>query len=243
MLRLHRLLLQLILLVVKHGNASNSASRHILDVVQATNRLQKSSGGNQNNFSCPSGNYCGSCSNGSANYDTIHLMLGSGSPGLRQFHASMREAVAMFQQFPGIRSTDVAYPHMTVQYLCCLNITQLATVRRVIERHPFPKLAVRFERVICRTASFIVEADAVTQQALGRWVLDVEDAILAAGVPVPIRRAQQAPFHSTLCTFGASYSNSSEIAMAAVNARFGSTGFNSAPIAVDGALLLPDEYS
>ena len=64
-------------------------------------------------------------------------------------------------------------------------------------------------------------ADNATQRTLGAWVTSVENAIEAAGVPVPIRRAQQAPFHSTLCTFSSEYSNSSAIAMAAVNERFG----------------------
>lgn len=111
-------------------------------------------------FSCPSGDYCGSCPSGHANYDTIHLMLGSESPGLKQFHTSFREAVGIFKQYPGIRTDDVSDAHMTVQYLCCLSSTQLATVRRVLsQHHPFPKLQVRFEEVICRTASMIVKGE------------------------------------------------------------------------------------
>ena len=70
---------------------------------------------------------------------------------------------------------------MTVQYLCCLNATQMATVRRVVAAHPFPKLAVHFGEVICRTASFIATVDAETQRTLGAWVDRVEDAIIAAG--------------------------------------------------------------
>jgi hypothetical protein len=232
--------LQLFLVLTNHGTGARLVTRAVGTDVPAR---RSAHGGGGANFSCPSGHYCGSCPDGSANFDTIHLMLGDRTPGLKQFHASVRAAVAMFQRFPGIRSNDVADTHMTVQYLCCLNSTQLGTVRRILRQHPFPKLAVRFGHVICRTASFIVQADPVTQHTLGQWVAAVEGAILAAGVPVPIRRAQQAPFHSTLCTFGASYSNSSAVAMAAVNDRFGSAGFNTAPIAIDGAVLLPDGSS
>jgi hypothetical protein len=67
-------------------------------------------------FSCPSGGYCSACRAGHANYDTIHLMLGSDSAGLTQFHASAREAIAMFQQYPGIHTDDAADAHTTVQY-------------------------------------------------------------------------------------------------------------------------------
>ena len=110
-------------------------------------------------FSCPSGDYCGSCPSGRANYDTIHLMLGSESLGLKQFHASFQEAVAIFKEYPGIHTDDTSYAHMTVQYLCCLNSTQLATVRRILLQRPFPKLEVRFGDVICRTASMIVKGE------------------------------------------------------------------------------------
>ena len=100
-------------------------------------------------FSCPSGGYCGSCPTGYANWDSIHPMLFNTSPGLKQFHSSVVEAVAMFKQYPGIRTDDVADTHMSVQYLCCLNSTQMATVRHVVAAHSFPKLAVRFGEVIC----------------------------------------------------------------------------------------------
>ena len=192
-------------------------------------------------FSCPSGGYCGSCPAGYANWDTIHPMLFNTSPGLKQFHSSVAEAVAMFKQYPGIRTDDVADTHMSVQYLCCLNSTQMATVRHVVAAHPFPKLAVRFGEVICRTVSFIATVDDATQRTLGTWVDAVEDSIIAAGVPVHTRRAQQAPFHATLATYGSAYDNSTAVAMAAVNARWGNgtNGFNAEPIAIDNALFLP----
>ena len=160
-------------------------------------------------FSCPSGGYCGSCPSGSGNWDSIHPMLLNSSPGLKQFHASVAAAVAMFRHFPGaqrgrpptrcwiwvsglrllraagIRTDDAKDTHMTVQYLCCLNATQMATVRRVVAAHPFPRLAVHFGEVICRTASFIATVDAETQRTLGAWVDRVEDAIIAAGPTQP----------------------------------------------------------
>ena len=129
---------------------------------------------------------------------------------------------------------------MTVQYLCCLNATQLKAARSVLAARTFPHLSVRFTRIICRTASFIVLADNETQSTLGSWVESVEDAMIAAGVPVAIRRWQQAPFHSTLCTFGSDYANSSAHAMAEVNSHFEARGgFNSKPIQIDGAVLFP----
>ena len=56
------------------------------------------------------------------------------------------------------------------------------------------------------------------------------------------RRAQQAPFHATLATFSSEYDNSSAVAMAAVNGRFGNgtAGFNSLPIDIHSAVFLPD---
>lgn len=67
--------------------------------------------------------------------------------------------------------------------------------------------------------------------------------MMAAAIPVLIRRRDQAPFHVTLATFGGSYPAAT--AMAAVNRRFGDNAtagraFNTDPIAVDGAAFLPD---
>ena len=61
-------------------------------------------------------------------------------------------------------------------------------------------------------------------------------------MPVRTRRAQQAPFHATLATFSSEYDNSSAVAMAAVNGRFGNgtAGFNSLPIDIHSAVFLPD---
>ena len=75
------------------------------------------------------------------------------------------------------------------------------------------------------------------------WVDGVEDAMMAAAIPVLIRRRDQAPFHVTLATFGGCYPAAT--AMAAVNRRFGDNAtagraFNTDPIAVDGAAFLPD---
>ena len=163
---------------------------------------------------CPSGGYCsGGCQAGYSNWDSIHLLLGNGSPGLKQLHSSVNEAVSVFRRFPGIRTDDASYTHMSVQYLCCLNATQIETVRRVVKRHPFPALHARYGDVVCRTASFIATVDAETQRTLGGWVSTVEDAIVAAGVQVAIRRAQQAPFHVTLATFGPSYDNSRSLSL------------------------------
>jgi hypothetical protein len=194
---------------------------------------------------CPSGNYCGGCPTGQSNWDTIHLMLGDGSPGLQELHASMAEALEMLRAMgPGIRTDDVHDAHMTVQYLCCLTPSQAVTAAEVIARHPFPKLSVRFQAVVCRTASFIIRADNQTQALLGGWVAAVEDSLVASGVPMTKRRATQAPFHATLATFGAEFAGMGAAAMAALNARFAlnasaAHGFNSDPIAIDGAVLLP----
>ena len=84
----------------------------------------------------------------------------------------------MFRHYPGIRSDDASDTHMSVQYLCCLNSTQMATVRKVVAALPFPKLRARFGDVICRTASFIATVDADTQQMLGKWVDTIEDAMI-----------------------------------------------------------------
>lgn len=83
-------------------------------------------------FSCPSGRYCGSCPAGYKNWDSIHLMLGNGSPGLKQFHANVDAAVATFRKYPGIHTDDAKDTHMSVQYLCCLNVTQMATTRKIV---------------------------------------------------------------------------------------------------------------
>lgn len=196
-------------------------------------------------FSCDSGNYCPSCPTGNgSNWDSIHLMLGSAHPGLQQLHRSMAEAVSIFRAAgSGIRSDDVSYAHMTVQYVCCIDPAQLLKLEAIVAARPFPKLVVRFERVICRTSSFIATVDNATQTTLAAWVDTVEDAMIAAGIPVLIRRRAQAPFHTTLATFGGSYPAAT--AMAAVNRRFGDNAtaggaLNTDPIAVDGAVFLPD---
>ena len=78
-------------------------------------------------FSCPSGGYCGSCPAGYKNWDSIHLLLADSSPGLKEFHKSVDEAVAMFRKYPGIHTDDAKDTHMSVQYLCarCLTTTDV----------------------------------------------------------------------------------------------------------------------
>lgn len=65
-----------------------------------------------------------------------------------------------------------------------------------------------FETVICLLSSFITTVDNATQTILGGWVESVEDKMLAAGIPVLVRRREQAPFHATIATIHPDYGNS-----------------------------------
>jgi len=164
-------------------------------------------------------------------------MVRHNTAGLQQLHGSAALALTTFATFGALRSSDLKDAHMTVQYLCCMSPAQLLKATAVLEARRFPPLRVRFDGgVICDTASFIVLADNATQTALGAWVQGTEEALLAAGVPVSIRRAQQAPFHSTLGTMGWN-ATTTVAAMAAVNKALPS--FNAAPINVSSAALLP----
>lgn len=57
-------------------------------------------------------------------------------------------------------------------------------------------------------SSFITTVDNATQTILGGWVESVEDKMLAAGIPVLVRRREQAPFHATIATIHPDYGNS-----------------------------------
>lgn len=98
--------------------------------------------------------------------------------------------------------------HMSLAYLCCLRLEEAYHVREIMEAFVHDTTSfhipdVTFERIECWKERFnsithIIVVDHQSQQRLLNLLKQLEDRILEAGIPVPISRLTQMPFHSTL---------------------------------------------
>ena len=80
--------------------------------------------------------------------------------------------------------------HMSLAYLCCLTSTEISTVHEVVGRW------LQQERV--NSITNIIVADEATQRTVMKLYQSLLRSIEDAGVPQPVQRDDQMPFHMTL---------------------------------------------
>ena len=88
--------------------------------------------------------------------------------------------------------------HLSFQYLCCYNHTQMEVISRAMATVKWHAIPVRFTRVVCAASMALALPDPEAQGALFGVVSAIEEAMATAGVPVHQFRAEQAPFHASL---------------------------------------------
>ncbi|CAE7672603.1 unnamed protein product [Symbiodinium sp. CCMP2456] len=97
--------------------------------------------------------------------------------------------------------------HMSLAYLCCLTSTEMATVNEVVGRWLQQQMHVDFQAVFDRVECWQERVDSITNiivanEATQRTVMKLYQSLLRsiedAGVPQPVQRDDQMPFHMTL---------------------------------------------
>jgi hypothetical protein len=100
--------------------------------------------------------------------------------------------------------------HLSLAYLCCLTLEEAYHVREILQefvhnaKHTTFRIPnVNFVRIECWKERFnsithIIVVDNASQRRLLRLLQTLEEQIRQAGIPVPIARTTQMPFHSTL---------------------------------------------
>ena len=96
--------------------------------------------------------------------------------------------------------------HMSLAYLCCLTSTETATIKEVVGRW-LQQMDVDFQAVFDRVECWQERVDSITNiivanEATQRTVMKLYQSLLRsiedAGVPQPVQRDDQMPFHMTL---------------------------------------------
>ena len=103
--------------------------------------------------------------------------------------------------------------HMSLNYFCCYDASELSTIRAVLERVQWPTLNVSFDRPAWRLnghgtgtptiantdhMSMIVMLDSASQTRMLAFAESIEARIRSAGIDVHVPRREQEPFHATL---------------------------------------------
>jgi 2'-5' RNA ligase len=98
--------------------------------------------------------------------------------------------------------------HISLAYLCCLTLAEAYHVREILQEFVHAQTTFRipnvnFVRIECWKERFnsithVIVVDNASQQRLLRLLQKLEEQIQQAGIPVPIARTTQMPFHSTL---------------------------------------------
>lgn len=163
-------------------------------------------------------------------------MLTGDSTGERQLKASVIEMVdAVRNRFGPVRNDVSGGLHLSFQYLCCFNQSELRRIEGAMATVQWRPVPVTFTRVFCAGAMAVALADPTAQGALFGIVSAIEEAMAAAGLGVRVRcRAEQAPFHASL--FAADAGNTTHldevIAVAQSTVPAGGS-LNTEPIVVD----------
>jgi hypothetical protein len=192
---------------------------------------------------CTSASYCPAiCSGMPGNSSSYVAMAGSehalmgNTTGERQLHASVvRMVAAVEKRFGPVQNDVAARLHLSFQYLCCYNRTELARIETIMAAVRWKPVRVRFTRVVCASYMALGLADPAAQGALFGVVSAVEDAMAAAGLGVRVRfRAEQAPFHASLFSAEPGHThNISDVIKLAQSTIAASGGLNTEPIVVD----------
>ena len=189
------------------------------------------------NLNCEAAEYCNAatCPAGAITMaGTLHPLMGN-STGEQQLRASVRLAMKAVQLFGPLRNPSIGGLHLSFQYLCCYNQTELAGISRAIRAVKWEKVPVTFTRIVCAGSEFVALASPAAQGALFGVVSAFEEAMAQAGYPVHRFRAAQFAFHASLFQppYGAQFPNNSYTAMlAAANAALPPGGLNTEPIEV-----------
>ena len=97
--------------------------------------------------------------------------------------------------------------HMSLAYLCCLTSTEISTVHEVVGRWLQQQMDLDFRAVFDRVECWqervdsitnIIVADEATQRTVMKLYQSLLRSIEDAGVPQPVQRDDQMPFHMTL---------------------------------------------
>ena len=188
-------------------------------------------------FECTSASYCDPCTNDTTQIQmsgSTRSLMGN-STGEKQLQLAVHHMVETVNKRFGNVSNDVeSHLHLSFQYLCCYNKTELQLIARALSTVRWQPVPVRFSRVVCAADMVIALADPSSQGALFSVVSAFEEAADRAGVPIHTRfRAEQAPFHASL--FNARPKPEVDIrdVVATAQATVPLHGLNSEPILVD----------
>ena len=206
----------------------------------AAAQWQQSTAVASDSFQCTRAEYCDATCDGTN--DTLIPMAGSltslmgNSSGERQLHASVVRMVRTVETQFGPVGNDVENGlHLSFQYLCCYNRTELEQIEAAMKTVRWQPIEVRFTRVVCAASMVLGLADPHAQGQLFAVVSAIEEAMEAAGVRVRQRfRAEQAPFHASLFTATPNHTSAStaEVVAAAQSTITGGS-LNADPIVVD----------
>ena len=187
---------------------------------------------------CAAADYCNSpiCPNGTTQMSgTLHPLMGK-SVGEAQLKSSVQSAMDAVQKFGPLSNPSIDGLHLSFQYLCCYNKTELAGIARAIRSVKWEPIPVTFTQIVCSASEFVALASPKSQGQLFGVVSALEEAMAAAGYPVHRFRAAQFAFHASLfqTPIGARFPNNTYAEMlAAANAALPAGGLNSEPIVVD----------
>jgi hypothetical protein len=187
------------------------------------------------------------CPAGTNHSWTIGLLwFDATQPAFQSYFATLVQAVGILGQFGTLLSTDVLRPHVTIEYFCCKTPQELQTIATVLENTPWQPFNASFDALVCNddqhnganTTSLVVRLDAASQTAFGASVRAFEDAIIAAGVKITHRRAQQEFFHSTVAVVLREPAFPVEKALRTVNAKIANWTGSHGPIVIRRLLML-----
>lgn len=192
---------------------------------------------------CTSASYCpATCSGVSGNASdyvpmsgSLHRLTGN-TTGEQQLHGSVVRVVnAVEKRFGPVTNNMAEKLHLSFQYMCCYNRTELARIEAVMAAVRWRPINVRFTRVVCAASMALGLADPAAQGALFAVVSTIEEALATAGLGVRVRfRAEQAPFHVSLFYANVGHTgNISDVIALAQSTIAASGGFNTEPIVVD----------
>ena len=188
---------------------------------------------------CQSVNYCDkpTCPADTAQMSgTLHPLVGN-STGEVQLRASVRRSMAAMARFGPISNPSIdTFLHLSFQYLCCYNKTELAGIAKAIQGVKWAPISVTFTRIVCAGSEFVALASPTSQGQLFAVVSAFEEAMARAGFPVHRFRASQFAFHASLFKppYGHQYPNNTYAEMlAAANAAVRGGIMNTERIVVD----------
>jgi len=126
--------------------------------------------------------------------------------GFDEFRKNIDDGIDILKQYGTVITDDNLFLHSTLQYLCCYSPDELYRIGEVLDNYKWDPFNLTFSKVICNRGgdgivswiSIIVLLDSDGQARMYNFVKGIENALVAAGIPVNTPRSQQEPFHSTL---------------------------------------------